>query len=127
MVVPNIATDDEGSLLGLTPATADPFTRDAGAAERRVGGDHDDADCPAKWVRYPSLAPSDPATGGFGNLFQHASLLAPAPRTGHCSNAPATACTADATCGTSNVCVFPGMLGTARVQTDAITFLLLNH
>jgi hypothetical protein len=30
-------------------------------------------------------------------------------------------------CGGVGACLFPGQLGTARVQTDAITFLLLNH
>ncbi|MEP6864200.1 MAG: hypothetical protein ABJE66_26505 [Deltaproteobacteria bacterium] len=53
-----------------------------------------------KWVRYPTL----PAMGAFpGNTFAHASLLRPAN-------------------GTPD-----GQLGTARLQSDAITFLVLNH
>jgi hypothetical protein len=76
-------------------------------------------------VQYPSLDTSNAGTGGFGNLFQHASLLQPATAAGHCSNAPTTVCASSSTCG-GGVCVFPGVLGTARVQTDAITFLLGN-
>jgi hypothetical protein len=45
--------------------------------------------------------PADAGNGFPGNTFQHASLLSPAP-------GPA------------------GQLGTARVQKDAITFLLFN-
>jgi len=54
----------------------------------------------SKWVRYPTL----PAAGAFpGNTFAHASLLRPA-------NANPD-----------------GQLGTVRLQTDALTFLGLNH
>jgi len=53
-----------------------------------------------KWVRYPTL----PMNGAFpGNTFAHASLLRPADSTQ------------------------AGTLGTVRLQTDAITFLVLNH
>jgi pimeloyl-ACP methyl ester carboxylesterase len=53
-----------------------------------------------KWLRYPTL----PAMGAFpGNTFAHASLLRPA------NGNP------------------DGQLGTARLQSDAITFLVLNH
>jgi pimeloyl-ACP methyl ester carboxylesterase len=53
-----------------------------------------------KWVRYPTL----PAMGAFpGNTFAHASLLRPA------NGNP------------------DGQLGTARLQSDAITFLVINH
>jgi pimeloyl-ACP methyl ester carboxylesterase len=52
-----------------------------------------------KFVQYPTL----PAAGAFpGNAFQHASLLAPIPSVA-------------------------GQLGTARLQTDAIAFLLANQ
>ena len=54
----------------------------------------------SKWVKYPTL----PMNGAFpGNTFAHPSLLKPA----------------DATTA--------GALGTARMQTDAITFLVENH
>ena len=54
----------------------------------------------SKWVRYPTL----PAMGAFpGNTFAHASLLKPA-NSG-----------------------LDGQLGTLRLQSDAITFLHLNH
>jgi hypothetical protein len=53
-----------------------------------------------KWLQYPEV-PADAGNGFPGNTFQHASLLSPAP-------GPA------------------GQLGTARVQKDAITFLLFN-
>jgi hypothetical protein len=82
-----------------------------------------------KWLRYLTLPSTDPATGGFGNAFHHASLLSPVSPTeapGHCSNDPNVACLFDQTCGGGNVCIAPGTLGTARVQTDAITYLLLN-
>jgi hypothetical protein len=54
-----------------------------------------------KWLQYPTL-PADAGTGFPGNTFAHASLLSPA-------NGNAD-----------------GLLGTARLQTDAITYLLLN-
>ncbi len=126
-VVPNIATNNEGMLVGLTPATADPFTPvtpppPTGASAAILANP-----MTSKWLQYPSLAPG-PSTDGFGNLFQHASLLSPAPSAmGHCSNAPATTCMDASACGGPGVCIFPGQLGTARVQTDAITFLLANH
>jgi len=80
------------------------------------------------WLRYTTLPQSDAGTGGFGNAFHHASLLQPAAVVGHCVAASSTPCTADAQCnaGGGNVCVFPGTLGTARVQVDAITYLLFN-
>jgi pimeloyl-ACP methyl ester carboxylesterase len=54
----------------------------------------------SKWVRYPTLPPA----GMFpGNTFAHASLLRPA------NGGP------------------DGTLGTVRLQSDAITFLVLNH
>ncbi|HET9989558.1 MAG TPA: hypothetical protein VFQ65_13595, partial [Kofleriaceae bacterium] len=54
----------------------------------------------SKWVRYPTLPPAGPFPG---NTFAHASLLRPA-------NSGAD-----------------GTLGTVRLQTDAITFLGINH
>ena len=96
-VVPNVATDDEGTLVGLTPATADPFTSASSPASAALVA----MITASNWLRYPTL-PADAATGFPGNAFQHASLLAPV--------GPNLA----------------GILGTARVETDALTFLFAN-
>ena len=70
-MVPNIATDDEGALVNLTPMTADPFTGTEPASMAITT-----MPTANKWVRYPTL----PAAGAFpGNAFQHASLLSPVP------------------------------------------------
>ena len=129
MVVPNIATDNDGALVGLTPGVADPYG--AGALAVCAGGANigqactgnpatEATECPAStclsapslaittattpsvWVRYNPVAANSLFAGFPGNTFQHASLLRP-------------------TSGTD------GTLGTARMQTDAITFLLLNN
>jgi pimeloyl-ACP methyl ester carboxylesterase len=119
-VVPNIATDNEGMLVGLTAGTADPFTPATTMASAALLANLN----ANTWLRYPKI---DGTATTFGNLFQHASLLQPAASPGQCSNDPATTCTASADCGAGNVCVFPGVLGTARVQLDAITFLKANE
>jgi hypothetical protein len=125
MVVPNVATDREGALVGLAPMPADPFPPGTTTASAAITTDP----TASKWVRYTTLPASDPSTGGFGNLFAHASLLRPAPAPGHCANAPMTQCTADTDCPAppGQVCVFPGVLGTARMQRDGLTFLFINH
>jgi len=70
-VVPNFATDIEGALAGLTPATADPATSATPPASMAVTTNP----TTSKWLRYPTL----PAGGAFpGNTFAHASLLRPA-------------------------------------------------
>ncbi len=97
-VVPNIATDDEGALTGLTPGVADACAPAPCAPSLAITTDVQST----KWVRYPTLPP-DAGTGFPGNTFVHASLLQPAN-----TNAD-------------------GLLGTVRVQTDAITFLVANH
>jgi hypothetical protein len=48
------------------------------------------------------------------------------PSAGHCTNNPAAACGSSSDCGVGGSCLFPGTLGTARLQIDAITFLNLN-
>lgn len=97
-VVPNIATDREGALVGLMPAAADPLNPLAAPQPSVAITTNPTAN---KWVRYAMLpATADPAFPG--NTFQHASLLSPA-------------------AGTA------GLAGTIRVQTDAITYLVLNH
>ncbi|MBS1119938.1 MAG: lipase [Deltaproteobacteria bacterium] len=55
------------------------------------------------FVKYPTL-PADAGSGFPGNTFDHASLLRPTPESG-----------------------VAGQLGTIRLQTDAITFLVLNR
>lgn len=130
-VVPNIATNDEGALVGLMPQAADPYAPNNPGVPTGASMAILTNIVANKWLTYTNLPATDAATGGFGNAFQHASLLSPvsplvAP--GHCAGDPATACVQDATCqgAGGNVCVFPGTLGTARVQTDAITYLLGN-
>ncbi len=123
-VVPNVATDNEGALCALTPQTADPFTPVTTTASAAITTNPTSA----KWVRYPTLPYGDASTGGYGNAFDHPSLLRPTPvGPGHCSNDVTMACGQSSDCGGLNVCIFPGVLGTARVQTDAITFLFVNH
>lgn len=88
-VVPNVATDHEGALVGLTPMTADHYLPPSMVAASAA---ITTSPMTNKWVRYVTDST---------NAFQHASLLSPVPSTA-------------------------GVLGTARVQTDAITFLVLN-
>ncbi|MBA3539781.1 MAG: hypothetical protein H0T79_09140 [Deltaproteobacteria bacterium] len=95
-VVPNIATDREAALTGLTPADADPATSSTPAPSAAITTNP----MTTKFVKYPTL----PGAGAFpGNTFAHASLLQP-------PNANAD-----------------GQLGTVRLQTDAIAFLLFNN
>ena len=126
-VVPNVATGREGLLLGQSAMMADPYNPLATPApSAAITTDL----MSSKWVQYQNLPPSDAGTGGFGNTFQHASLLVPDPTTpGHCVADPTTTCMADTDCqgAGGNRCIFPGPLGTARVQLDALTFLVGNH
>jgi alpha-beta hydrolase superfamily lysophospholipase len=96
-VVPNIATDNEGMLVGLMPQQADPMTSPNGAPSAAITT----MPLTNKWLQYPTL-PADPNTSFPGNTFAHGSLLVPA------NNNP------------------DGQLGTARVQTDAVFYLLEN-
>jgi dienelactone hydrolase len=101
-VVPNIATNNEGMLVGLTPQQADPMTSPAGAPSAAILGNSPPATVMEnKWLQYPTL-PADANTGFPGNTFAHGSLLQPA------NGGP------------------DGALGTARLQKDAITYLLFN-
>jgi dienelactone hydrolase len=128
MVVPNVATNNEGHLLfgpQMDPATGDgynPLAANTASTALLANITNNN------WLKYVMRPATDPTTGGFGNLFQHASLLQPAPSVqGHCVGDPVMTCTADSDCATSgNVCIFPGSLGTARVQLDAITYLGAN-
>lgn len=101
-VVPNIATDREGALVGLAPMTADSATSGAPLPSAAITTNP----MMNKFVKYPTLPPA----GAFpGNTFAHPSLLRPS------KNGVA------GTCGTPDCA-----LGTARLQSDAITFLVLN-
>ncbi|HEX2685841.1 MAG TPA: hypothetical protein VHN14_04455 [Kofleriaceae bacterium] len=104
-VVPNIATDREGALVGLMPANADVAASATPAPSAAIAPANPNMN---KWVRYPAV----PGDGGTfpGNAFEHPSLLLPAGTDmTHPAGTPA------------------GQLGTARVQTDAITFLFNNR
>jgi alpha-beta hydrolase superfamily lysophospholipase len=99
-VVPNIATEREAALLGLMGAAATADKYDPGSANGTLpSAAITTAPTANKFVRYPTL----PMNGAFpGNAFSHSSLLDP---------------------GTTAA----SQLATARVQTDAITFLVVNH
>jgi hypothetical protein len=97
LVVPNVATEQLGALSGRTPAAADPAASASPTPSAAVSTDPTSS----KWVDYTNL-PADGGSGFPGNTFSHSSLLRPANE------------------GTD------GLLGTVRVQTDAIAFLLAN-
>ena len=128
LVVPNVATDDEGALVGLTPGTADPINpQDPTTSNPSVALLN--AATTSQWLRYPTLDATVASTGGFGNAFQHASLLEPVVSAGHCLDTPSTTCVQNSECTVTaqDQCVFPGVLGTERVQTDAAYFLHSNE
>ena len=103
LVLPNIATNNEGALVGLMAgATADvgvpnaappPFMLPTASLTAAPTANH--------FLKYPTLPPAAPSFPG--NTFAHASLLRPA----NAGN--------------------DGALGTARLQTDAIYFLSANN
>ena len=95
-VVPNYATDHEGQLTGLSPMDADLYLPTVNTALSAALTAMPMAN---HWLQYKPIAAS-PQTGP-GNEFQHGSLLSP-------------------------VAGQAGQLGTARMQTDAIYFLLQN-
>jgi dienelactone hydrolase len=104
-VVPNTATANLAMLGGqATAGMADPAT----AVPPLPSAAITTSPMSSKWVRYPTL----PANGAFpGNTFHHASLLSP-------TLAPLPPGTPPPT---------DGALGTARMQTDAITYLVFNR
>jgi hypothetical protein len=97
-VVPNLASDNQGMLVGKTPANADPAISGTPAASAAITA----MPTESKWLKYPTL-PADSGTGFPGNTFAHGSLLAPA-------NANTD-----------------GALGTARMQSDAFHYLGNNY
>jgi hypothetical protein len=73
-IVPNVATMNQGLLLGRTAATADPATSATPAPSAAVTA----APTDRKWIRYPTLPAAPPFPG---NKFGHGSLLSPADST----------------------------------------------
>jgi len=97
-VVPNLATDNLAKLAGLTQGTADPCTTCAGPPPVASAAITTNP-MTSKWVLYKQL----PAAAPFpGNTFTHGSLLKPE--------------TLDP----------DRRLGTARLQADALVYLLNN-
>ena len=145
-VVPNLTTENEGALTGvLGSAFAGACTPQSGTALPTP----EVLSMPMtnKFARYMSTTTPGPCNnaentnpGTPGQVFVHSSLLRPAP--GHCVSMPMNTCTStnqatgDAQCtaangGTADTCdiasVARGQLGTKRLQTDAITYLILNR
>ncbi|MBC7978368.1 MAG: hypothetical protein H7138_25565 [Myxococcales bacterium] len=120
-VVPNIATERMAALVGLmaTAGTADPANNPAAVLPSAAITTNPTA---SKFVRYPNLAPGSAASLP-GNTFAHASLLQPAPT----AFPPAGDPPAPLTCNPATGVACDGVLGTARMQTDAITFLVTNR
>ena len=106
-VVPNICQENAAALLGLTAVAAEQYAP-ANASDPAVpslGVTPTDYVAPA-WIQYVDIA----GNASFpGNDYQHASLLRPA---------------TDDTTGT--IPPGGGNLGTAQMQTDAITYLYMN-
>ncbi|MBL9012702.1 MAG: hypothetical protein JNL83_00910 [Myxococcales bacterium] len=100
-VVPNVATNNEAALVGLQPLVASRALPPVEPSAVIMTSPQTN-----KFVKYMNLPPEAPSFPG--NTFEHASLLRPAPSPG------------TMTVGAD------GRLGTARLQTDAITFLLQN-
>ena len=100
-VVPNSATDEFGALIPgvmAAPAAVSMSTMPSPTPALATAGAH--------WIQYASID----ASGAFpGNLYSHGSLLAPA--------------THDMT---STALDPAGVLGTALMQTDTLTFLATN-
>ncbi|HEY1813905.1 MAG TPA: alpha/beta hydrolase [Kofleriaceae bacterium] len=133
-VVPNVATDDLGGLVGLMAGSADTLTPltesgnvqptlfDPSAALHAMP-------TTSQWLRYNTLAAGDP-TDPWGIAYQHASLLEPVTGlSGQCALEPQTACTDNTPCtgGGPDQCVFPGNFGTLRLQADGTYFLKQNE
>ncbi|MDB4958701.1 MAG: hypothetical protein JWO36_6270 [Myxococcales bacterium] len=96
-VVPNVATENEGKLVGLTPAAARMNPGTGAAVSPAIGT----MPLMNHWLQYKDVS----ASGMFpGNAYEHASLLRPSTK-----GSPGA-----------------GALGTQQLQTDAITFLFAN-
>jgi dienelactone hydrolase len=106
-VVPKIATMNEGALVGLMSATADRADPSPPAPPMLPSAAISTNPMTSKWVDYVNL-PADAGTGFPGNTFHHGSLLSPSP-TGQQPPPP------------------DGLLATARMQLDAIMYLINNR
>ncbi|MGE0866995.1 MAG: hypothetical protein AB7P03_00425 [Kofleriaceae bacterium] len=118
-VVPNAATHVEGELVGQPEVAADCASSSAPAPSTALLA----SPTPSVFITYPSLM-----IGGScapGNELEHVSLLRPA--AGRCSTTTAMRCDGDHQCPNAEACVPSGRLGTARLQTDAISFLTLHQ
>ncbi|HEY4175940.1 MAG TPA: hypothetical protein VGM90_03880 [Kofleriaceae bacterium] len=138
-VVPNIATNNEAALTGLTSSRRDAACVPSAGPTGPTPGILANGSSANSYVLYTNSpantgSPSCPdATNTLqttaGALFEHASLLRPS--VGHCTIATTLTCNADAQCGGSGgVCDNDGtrgLNGTKRMQTDLITFLILNR
>jgi hypothetical protein len=143
-VVPNYATDAEAALTGVAAAGATAACAPAAGTTpptTQVVAPSDSN----KFINYTPLGPTatcPDATGANqpspGTVYAHSSLLRPVP--GNCSTAghtrtSTTQAVGDQQCqaqgGAGSTCdissVAKGQLGTRRMQTDAITFLILNR
>jgi hypothetical protein len=100
-VVPNFATDTLGGLTVMTPGMADCNGSGTPAPSAAITTDP----LTNKWVRYPTTTAA--MCPPVGDAYQHGSWLAPV---------------ADGT-GTPTAA---GLFGTARMQTDAFTYLFTN-
>lgn len=101
-VVPNVATRNEGALVGLMPAAADCGTPNASPPPAMLPSAAIlNMPMTSKWLQYTNSTAAMCAP--VGNTFEHASLLRPS--------------------GTGP----DGRLGTQRLQTDALTFLNANR
>jgi hypothetical protein len=113
-VVPNIATRYMGALFGLTPAAARMNTSATAPTPSPALLTNPTT---SKWLQYASIAPNLGA--GFpGNTYHHASLLRPAPSVN--ATEPTQFCSGS----TPQYC--DGVLGTAQMVVDALTFLQVN-
>src|SRR5262249_17784800 len=124
-VVPNIATDREGALVGLTKTAADCGDALPDAPSAAIVANATSS----KFLDYLTVAPG---TAGClpGNTFDHGALLRPSVL-GRCATATTTSCNpglpvgANGCPGAAEACnqVADGALATARLQVDAITYL----
>jgi hypothetical protein len=117
-VVPNVATMNQAALLMRPSATAGVNITFPGApppSPMLCSGAACTMPTASKYLLYTNVPPS---SGFPGNTFAHGSLLSPAGSVN--ATMPTDACSL----ATPNFC--DGVLGTAQMDVDAITFLQLN-
>jgi hypothetical protein len=113
-VVPNIATRFMGALFGLTPAAARMNTSPTAPSPSPAVVTNPTT---SKWVQYENIPPNLDANFP-GNTYHHGSLLRPAPSVN--ATEPTHLCSGS----TPQYC--DGVLGTAQMVVDALTFLHAN-